>query len=289
MNREDVTRKMQEIINQMNEASAVYKTKAIMTDHKWDDLYNQLTDLEEEYGIILPGSPTQSVGAEEEEDIPGEKVEHEFLALSLAKNKDIKKHIKWAQGRKCFVSWKEDGMTLVVTYDNGNLTRIVTRGDGYVGTDITRLKDVIKGILPKIDYKGHLVVRGECVISYPDFKRINESLPAGVKLYDNTRNLISGTLKLSDEDVIKDRNPQFIAFTLRYLDDESVLDTVGPRNSWETRQLFLNLVSILFLTNRLNIQKPIYSQLSMLLQPKLNSTKCLLMVLYSAMKTGIIR
>lgn len=239
MNREDVTRKMQEIINQMNEASAVYKTKAIMTDHKWDDLYNQLTDLEEEYGIILPGSPTQSVGAEEEEDIPGEKVEHEFLALSLAKNKDIKKHIKWAQGRKCFVSWKEDGMTLVVTYDNGNLTRIVTRGDGYVGTDITRLKDVIKGILPKIDYKGHLVVRGECVISYPDFKRVNESLPAGVKLYDNPRNLISGTLKLSDEDVIKDRNPQFIAFTLRYLNDESVLDTVGPRNSWETRQLFL--------------------------------------------------
>ena len=239
MNKEDVTKQMQDIINQMNEASAVYGKDAIMTDHKWDDLYNQLTDLEEESGIILPESPTQSVGAEEEEDIPGEKVEHEFSALSLAKNKDIKKHIKWAQGRKCFVSWKEDGMTLVVTYDNGNLTRIVTRGDGYVGTDITRLKDVIKGILPKIDYKGHLVVRGECVISYPDFKRVNESLPAGVKLYDNTRNLVSGTLKLSDEEVIKDRNPQFIAFTLRYLDDESVLDAVGLRNSWETRQLFL--------------------------------------------------
>ena len=90
MNKEDVTKQMQDIINQMNEASAVYGKDAIMTDHKWDDLYNQLTDLEEESGIILPESPTQSVGAEEEEDIPGEKVEHEFSALSLAKNKDIK-------------------------------------------------------------------------------------------------------------------------------------------------------------------------------------------------------
>lgn len=96
----------------------------------------------------------------------------------------------------------------------------------------------------KIDYKGHLVVRGECVISYQDFKRVNESLPAGVKLYDNTRNLVSGTLKLSDEEVIKDRNPQFIAFTLRYLDDESVLDAVGLRNSWETRQLFLKKLGV---------------------------------------------
>lgn len=239
MNKEDVTKQMQEIINQMNEASAVYGKDAIMSDHEWDDLYNQLTDLEEESGIILPDSPTQSVGAEEEEDIPGEKVEHEFPALSLDKNKDIQKHIKWSQGRKCFESWKLDGMTLVITYDNGTLTRIVTRGDGYVGTDITRLKDAIGGVLTKIDYKGHLVVRGECVISYPDFNRVNESLPAGVKLYDNPRNLVSGTLQLSDEAVIKERHPQFIAFTLRHLDDESVLSKIGKQNSWETRQLFL--------------------------------------------------
>ena len=241
MNKEEVTKQMQVLVDQLNAASDSYYngSEELMSNKEWDAMFDQLTNLEKESGIVLPNSPTQNVGAAVTETIKGAKVKHEFPALSLAKSKDINSHIQWADHRKCFESWKLDGMTLVLSYDDEKLTRIATRGDGYVGTDITHLKDAIDGILPEISYKGHLVVRGECVISYEDFNRVNNSLPEDVKPYENPRNLVSGTLNLDEPDVVKERHPQFIAFTLRYLEDESVLETVGDPNSWETRQLFL--------------------------------------------------
>ena len=139
MNKEEVTKQMQTLIDQLNAASDSYYNGSdeLMSNKEWDAMFDQLTNLEKESGIVLPNSPTQNVGAVVTETIKGAKVKHEFPALSLAKSKDINSHIQWADHRKCFESWKLDGMTLVLSYDNGELTRIATRGDGYAGTDIT--------------------------------------------------------------------------------------------------------------------------------------------------------
>ena len=210
--------KMEELINKLNEASYAYYNgqKEIMSNYEWDAMFDELAALEKETGIILPNSPTQIVGASS----IGKREKHEYPALSLAKTKSIDELVKWANGKFIWMSWKLDGLTLVATYDNGKLSKLMTRGDGTYGTNITHLAGSINGIPEEISYKGHMVARGEAVISYDDFERINEAITDEDDRYANPRNLASGTLNLDDINEVKARNIQFIAFTLVYIDTE---------------------------------------------------------------------
>lgn len=207
---------MKQLVEQLNNASqAYYNGEAeLMSDYEWDSKFDQLKLLEDETGIVLPDSPTNKVS---EDSISGKKEPHEFPALSLAKTKSVADLEKWASNKPIWISWKLDGLTLVATYDDGKLTKIVTRGDGHIGTNITHLAPAIKGVLPKISEKGHLVIRGEAVISYEDF---NNFLLETESDYANPRNLASGSLTLKDVNEVKLRHIQWIPFTLVYSDQE---------------------------------------------------------------------
>lgn len=221
------TTRMRQLIETLNKASEAYYNGQgeLMTDYEWDAAFDELKALEDITGIVLPDSPTAKVS---EDDMSGQKEEHEFPALSLAKTKQPQELAKWAEGREIWLSWKLDGLTLVVTYDNGRLTKVVTRGNGHIGTNITRLAPAIDGILPTIAYKGHLVIRGEAVISYKDFEQF---LMEQDEDYANPRNLASGSLTLKDVDEVKQRHIHWIPFTLVYADDEIL--------SWGERMAFL--------------------------------------------------
>ena len=210
------TTRMRQLIETLNKASEAYYNGQgeLMTDYEWDAAFDELKALEDITGIVLPDSPTAKVS---EDDMSGQKEEHEFAALSLAKTKQPQDLAKWAEGREIWLSWKLDGLTLVVTYDNGRLTKVVTRGNGHIGTNIPRLAPAIDGILPTIAYKGHLVIRGEAVISYKDFEQF---LMEQDEDYANPRNLASGSLTLKDVDEVKQRHIHWIPFTLVYADDE---------------------------------------------------------------------
>lgn len=204
------------LVKRLNQASdSYYNGKGeLMTDYEWDALFDQLKRLEEETGEILPDSPTNRVS---EDSIVGKKEEHEFAALSLAKTKQVSDLVKWAEDRPIWISWKLDGLTLVVTYDGGILTKIVTRGNGHIGTNITHLAPAISGIPATISAKGHLVVRGEAVISYADFEQFIIESEGD---YANPRNLASGSLALKDIEEVKQRHIQWIPFTLVYTERE---------------------------------------------------------------------
>lgn len=207
---------MKSLVERLNQASdSYYNGKGeLMTDYEWDALFDQLKRLEEETGEILPDSPTNRVS---EDSIVGKKEEHEFAALSLAKTKQVSDLVKWAEDRPIWISWKLDGLTLVVTYDGGKLTKIVTRGNGHIGTNITHLAPAISGIPGTISEKGHLVVRGEAVISYTDFEQFIIESEGD---YANPRNLASGSLTLKNIEEVKQRHIQWIPFTLVYTERE---------------------------------------------------------------------
>ncbi len=220
----------EELVKRLNEASEAYYNgrEEIMSNYEWDAMFDELVSLEEMTGYILPESPTQNTGMEEN---GGEREAHEFPALSLAKTKQISELQKWAEDKSIWLSWKLDGLTLVLTYDNGKLTKILTRGNGTTGTNITYLKNSIKGFPLKIKYQGHLVVRGEATISYTDFELINDTIEDDDEKYANPRNLASGTLSLDDPEKVKERRVHFHAFTLVYLEEDIV--------SWGDRMDFL--------------------------------------------------
>lgn len=224
---EDETIQMRQLINRLNQASEAYYNgkQELMTDFEWDALFDQLKNLEEETGTVLPDSPTHKVS---EDTITGQKEEHEYPALSLAKTKDVGDLVAWAGQRPVWLSWKLDGLTLVVTYEEGRLTKVVTRGNGHVGTNITHLAPAIEGILPKIAEQGHVVIRGEAVICYQDFERF---LMESEEDYANPRNLASGTLSLKDVDEVRKRHVRWIPFTLVY--------TEHAINAWGKRMDFL--------------------------------------------------
>ena len=207
---------MKSLAERLNQASdSYYNGKGeLMTDYEWDALFDQLKRLEEETGEIQPDSPTNRVS---EDSIVGKKEEHEFAALSLAKTKQVSDLVKWAEDRPIWISWKLDGLTLVVTYDGGKLTKIVTRGNGHIGTNITHLAPAISGIPATISENGHLVVRGEAVISYTDFEQFIIESEGD---YANPRNLASGSLTLKDIEEVKQRHIQWIPFTLVYTERE---------------------------------------------------------------------
>lgn len=229
---------MKQLVEQLNNASqAYYNGEAeLMSDYEWDSKFDQLKLLEDETGIVLPDSPTNKVS---EDSISGKKEPHEFPALSLAKTKSVADLEKWASNKPIWISWKLDGLTLVATYDDGKLTKIVTRGDGHIGTNITHLAPAIKGVLPKISEKGHLVIRGEAVISYEDF---NNFLLETESDYANPRNLASGSLTLKDVDEVKLRHIQWIPFTLVYSDQEIL--------SWGQRMDYLEKLGFQMVEHR---------------------------------------
>jgi DNA ligase (NAD+) len=218
--------RMEQLVRELNEASRAYYNGLAeqMTDYEWDQRFDELKRLETETGTTLPDSPTQRVS---EDTITGQKEEHEFAALSLAKTKQTDELVKWAEGRRIWISWKLDGLTLVVTYDGGRLTKIVTRGNGHTGTNITHLVQAISGIPKEISTKGHIVIRGEAVISYDDFEQY--VMESGED-YANPRNLASGSLSVKDPQDIKDRHIRWIPFTLVYTEED--LTSWGARMDW---------------------------------------------------------
>ena len=228
---EDKKKRIEALVEQLNKASSVYYNgqDEIMSNYEWDALFDELASLENETGYVLPESPTQRAGYEEEAS--GEKEEHEYPALSLAKTKNIEELKAWAGERPIWLSWKLDGLTLVLTYDDGKLSKILTRGNGTIGTNITFLKNAISGFPQKIKYKGHMVVRGEAAISYTDFALINDMIEDDDEKYANPRNLASGTLNLDDPAEVKERHVCFHAFTLVHIDE--------PMISWGARMDYL--------------------------------------------------
>lgn len=222
--------KIEELVEKLNQASEAYYNgqDEIMSNYEWDAMFDELTALEEETGHILSNSPTQTAGYE---SASGKRETHEFSALSLAKTKKVEELVKWAEEYPIWLSWKLDGCTLVLTYDDGKLVKILTRGNGTVGTNITHLKTAIKGFPLEIDYKGHLVVRGEAAISYSDFAIINDMVEDEDEKYANPRNLAAGTLNLDDIEEVKNRRVHFYAFTLVHMDE--------PLVSWGERMQFL--------------------------------------------------
>ena len=223
---------IESLVNQLNAASdAYYNGKGeLMSDYEWDAAFDRLKKLEGETGIILSDSPTQNVSAD---NVIGQKEQHEFAALSLAKTKKVIDLTKWADNRPIWFSWKLDGLTLVVTYDNGKLIKVVTRGNGHIGTNITHLYKAIDGILDTIPYKGHLVIRGEAIISYADFEQFNME---SEEEYANPRNLASGSLSMKDINEVKKRHILWIPFTLVYIEEEIV--SWGERMKWLEEQGF---------------------------------------------------
>ena len=205
MNQKELT---QELINA---SDAYYNSGSVlMSDHEFDAKLEQLKRMEQESDTVYPGSPTQKVGAK----VDGlKKVNHEQPALSLdkVKYKDREDLIKWLGNRQAVMSWKCDGLTLVLTYDNGLLTSAVTRGDGTEGSDVTHNAMFFKGVPKKIAYKGHLVVRGEAMMTYAEFERVNAEANG---IYENPRNLAAATIQMLDAEESRKREIIFRAFEL---------------------------------------------------------------------------
>lgn len=211
-------------------ADSYYNTsETVMTDAEYDKLYNELEALEKETGIVLNGSMTQRVGFEVNSYLP--KVTHPRRMLSLDKTKDREQLREWLGDHKGFLSWKLDGLTLCLYYDNGLLTQAVSRGNGEVGEDMTSNAKHIKGIPLRIPFTGNLALRGEALISYPDFEKVNDTLPEGAEPYKNPRNLASGTLRSLDSKVVADRSVNFFAFSVTEAENTDI-NSVSEMISW---------------------------------------------------------
>lgn len=214
MNREKMTKRMQELVELLNEASKAYYQDAeeIMSNYEYDTLYEELEQLEKDLDMVMSNSPTQNVGYEVLSELPKER--HESPMLSLDKTKDVESLKSFTGNEKVVISWKMDGLTIVLTYRDGELVKAVTRGNGEVGEVITNNAKVFKNIPLRIEYKGELVIRGEAVIGYEDFIKINEQIAEADAKYKNPRNLCSGSVRQLNNEVTAKRNVKFYAFSL---------------------------------------------------------------------------
>lgn len=205
--------RMRELIRLLNEASMVYyqQDREIMSDYEYDKLYDELERLEKETGIVLSDSPTQNVGYTVLSNL--EKVRHEYKMLSLDKTKEPERLVSFLGSAEGVLSYKMDGLTIVLTYNAGQLIRAVTRGNGEVGENITHNARVFKNIPLSVNYNGELIVRGEAVISFKDFVKINERLESEAE-YKNPRNLCSGTVRQLNNEIAAKRNVVFFAFSM---------------------------------------------------------------------------
>jgi len=208
----DKTRRMKELITVLNNASKAYYADDIevMSNVEYDALYDELLALENETGTVLAGSPTVSVGYEAVDGLPKET--HESPMLSLDKTKDREALRDWLNGHEALLSWKLDGLTIVLTYENGKLLKAVTRGNGEVGEVVTNNARTFINLPHIISYKGRLVIRGEAVISYEDFEKINSEIPEEGAKYKNPRNLCSGSVRQLNNEITAKRRVRFVAF-----------------------------------------------------------------------------
>lgn len=228
----DQKKHMQDLVQQLNDAAAVYYQgkDEIMSNYDYDRLYDELAALEKETGIILAGSPTQRVGYEVLSELPKET--HAAPMLSLDKTKSVEDLAAWLEGQAGLLSWKMDGLTIVLTYDNGTLQKAVTRGNGQVGEVITNNARTFTNIPLSVPYQGQMILRGEAVISYSEFRKINETLPEEEQ-YKNPRNLCSGSVRQLNNEITAKRNVSFFAFALVQAEG------VDFHNSQEEKFLFL--------------------------------------------------
>lgn len=212
--REDKTARLKELTDLLGRASRAYyqESREIMTNFEYDALYDELSALEAETGTVLASSPTVNVGYEVLSDLPKEA--HPQRMLSLDKTKDIDQLTQWIGSQKGLLSWKLDGLTIVLTYRDGRLFKAVTRGNGEVGEVITNNARVFVNLPVSIDFKGELVLRGEAVISYEDFERINQSIDGEGEKYKNPRNLCSGSVRQLSNKITAERNVRFYAFSM---------------------------------------------------------------------------
>lgn len=205
---------MKSLVEKLNEAGKAYyqEDREIMSNFEYDALYDELLGLEKELGTVLSDSPTVHVGYEVLSELPKEA--HESPMLSLDKTKDVLALKSWTGKQKSLLSWKMDGLTIVLTYRNGELFKAVTRGNGIVGEVITNNARMFKNIPHKIPYTGELILRGEAVIKYSDFEKINAAISDVEAKYKNPRNLCSGSVRQLNNEITKKRNVHFFAFTL---------------------------------------------------------------------------
>ena len=192
---EQKKQRMQELVQLLNQAGKAYyqDAKEIMSNHEYDRLYDELLVLEQELGITMANSPTVNVGYEVLSELPKER--HEKPMLSLDKTKETDRLKEFVGEKKAVISWKLDGLTIVLTYENGELKKAVTRGNGEVGEVITNNAKVFQNVPLRIAYRGELILRGEAVIGYRDFEKINEEIEDVDAKYKNPRNLCSGSVR----------------------------------------------------------------------------------------------
>ena len=205
---------MKEKIKLLNEANKAYyqEDREIMSNYEYDKLYDELKEMEEETGLLLSNSPTIKVGYELLSNLPKER--HEKTMLSLDKTKDISVLKDWLGEKEGLLSWKLDGLTIVMTYEEGKLTKAVTRGNGEIGEVVTNNARVFINIPVSIAYKGSLVLRGEALISYSDFNKLNEQISEAEGKYKNPRNLCSGSVRQLNNRITAERNVRFYAFSI---------------------------------------------------------------------------
>lgn len=230
--------RMQELVELLNNASRAYYQEAeeIMSNYEYDQLYDELQELEQELGITLSNSPTVNVGYEVLSELPKER--HESPMLSLDKTKDVEELKRFVGNQKALMSWKMDGLTIVLTYREGRLYKAVTRGNGEVGEVITNNAKVFKNIPLQIAYQGELILRGEAIIGYRDFERINEAIEDVDARYKNPRNLCSGSVRQLNNEITAKRNVKFYAFTLVQAENVDFHNSRACQMNWLKEQGF---------------------------------------------------
>lgn len=230
--------RIKELTSLLNEAAKKYymEDTEIMSNLEYDALYDELLALEVETGVVLSGSPTVKVGYEVVSELPKET--HEHPMLSLDKTKDVAALADWLSGNRGVISWKMDGLTVVLTYEDGLMTKAVTRGSGIEGEVITNNARVFANVPRSIPYKGKLTIRGEAVIKYSDFNEINEKIADASAKYKNPRNLCSGSVRQLDSRVTKERNVHFFAFNLVDGEDVDFKNSFEYQLDWLASQGF---------------------------------------------------
>lgn len=235
---EQKKQQMQELVELLNKAGKAYYQEAteIMSNYEYDKLYDELVVLEKELGVTLASSPTVNVGYEVLSELPKER--HEKPMLSLDKTKEIARLREFLGTQKASISWKLDGLTIVLTYQGGELVKAVTRGNGEVGEVITNNAKTFKNLPLRIAYQGELILRGEAVIGYEDFEKINEEIEEVDAKYKNPRNLCSGSVRQLNNEITAKRNVQFYAFTLVKADDVDFKNSKMYQLEWLKNQGF---------------------------------------------------
>lgn len=230
--------RMKELTELLTKAGKAYyqESREIMSNFEYDRLYDELQKLEEETGIVLAGSPTRQVGYEVLEELPKER--HEQPMLSLDKTKEVEVLKDFVGAHKVLLSWKMDGLTVVLTYREGTLFKAVTRGNGEIGEVITNNARVFENVPLTIPYKGELVLRGEAVISYKDFEKINEEIADVDAKYKNPRNLCSGSVRQLNNEITARRHVQFFAFSLVRADGVDFENSREKQFTWLSEQGF---------------------------------------------------